>query len=181
MNWPLGAITALLHFLIRTSAKKESGVGERSMGQTLQSLDLFGFITFAPAVVMCLIAMEWGGTIYAWSSPQVLGQFCGSFIAFAVFLLGQYYKGDAAMIPLKILSQRVAYCGYLTVVLQLGGLYMLAYYSPVWFQVVKGATPLHSGVFILPTVISQIMSAGISGMLGTSNLEWTRIGLTRHS
>jgi hypothetical protein len=181
LNWPLGAITALLHFLIRTSAKKESGVGERSMGQTLQSLDLFGFITFAPAVVMCLIAMEWGGTIYAWSSPQVLGQFCGSFIAFAVFLLGQYYKGDAAMIPLKILSQKSRVLWILDCRTPTGGLVYVGIYSPVWFQVVKGATPLHSGVFILPTVISQIISAGISGMLGTSDLEWTRIGLTRHS
>ena len=125
--------------------------------------------------------MEWGRTTYVWSSPQVLGLFCGSFIAFADFLLGQYYKGDTAMIPLKILSQSLVYCGFLTVVLQLGDLYMLAYYSPVWFQVVKGASPLLSGVFILPTVISQIISAGISGMLGTSDLEWTRLGLTRHS
>jgi hypothetical protein len=85
------------------------------------------------------------------------------------------------MIPLKILSQRVVHCGFLVVVLQLGGLYVLVYYSPVWFHVVKGVTPLLSGVFILPTVISQIISAGISGMLGTSDLEWTRLGLTKHS
>jgi formate/nitrite transporter FocA (FNT family) len=115
---------------------------------------------------MCLIAMEWGGTTYAWSSPTILGLLCGSLVAFAIFLVIQYHKGNSAMVPLEILSQRVIYCGVLTVVFQLGGLYVLSYYTPVWFQVVKGATPLLSGLFILPTVISQIFGATVSGMLG---------------
>jgi hypothetical protein len=56
-------------------------------------------------------------------------------------------------------------------------LYVLAYYTPVWFQVVKGATPLHSGLYILPTVISQIISAAVSGMLGVqdSQADTTRV------
>jgi hypothetical protein len=129
-------------------------------------LDLLGFFTFALAVVICLIAIEWGGTTYPWSSLIILGLFCGSAVAFAVFMIGQYYKGDAAMIPLGILSKKVVYCGFLTVIFQLGGLYVLTYYTPVWFQVVKGASPLLSGIYILPTVISQIISAGVTGKLG---------------
>lgn len=86
---------------------------------------------------MCLIAMEWGGTTYAWSSPTILGLLCGSLVVFAIFLVVQYHKGNAAMVSLGILSRRVVYFGALTVVFQLGGLYVLAYYTPVWFQVVK--------------------------------------------
>lgn len=115
---------------------------------------------------MCLVAMEWGGATYAWSSPTILGLLCGSFVAFAISLVVQYHSGNAAMVPLRILSRRVVYCGVLTVVCQLGGLYVLSYYTPVWFQIVKGATPLLSGLYISPTVISQIISAGISGKLG---------------
>jgi hypothetical protein len=125
--------------------------------------------------------MEWGGTTYAWSSPTIHGLFCGSLVIFAIFLAVQYHKGDAAMVPLGILSRRVVYCGALTVIFQLGGLYVLTYYTPVWFQVVKGATPLHSGLYILPTVVSQIISAGISGKLGTWDSERTELWLTRHS
>jgi len=166
LNLPLGAITGLLQLLIHSPVKKESSAGRKSIQKTLQSLDLFGFITFAPAVIICLIAMEWGGTTYAWGSPTIIGLLCGSLVAFAIFLVIQYYRGNAAMVPLGILSQRVVYCGFLTVVFQLGGLSVLSYYTPVWFQVVKGVTPLHSGLFILPTVISQIICAGVSGMLG---------------
>jgi hypothetical protein len=166
LNLPSGAIAGLLQLLIHSPAGKDSSAGKKSIGKTLQSLDLFGFITFAPAVIMCLIAMEWGGITYAWGSPTIIGLLCGSLLAFAIFLAIQYYRGNAAMVPLGILSQRVVYCGFLTIVFQLGGLYVLSYYTPVWFQVVKGATPLFSGLFILPIVISQIISAGVSGMLG---------------
>jgi hypothetical protein len=162
----LGAITGLLVLLIRLPAKKISRTGKGNIWGILQQLDLLGFVTFAPAVILCLIATEWGGTTYSWSSATIIGLFCGSFIVFAAFMLGQYYKGDAAMIPFRIFSSRVVYCGFLTVLFQLGGLFVLAYYTPVWFQIVKGATPLLSGVYILPAVISQIISAGVSGILG---------------
>jgi len=166
INLPLGTITGLLQFLTRTPVKREAGDSNPSLRQALKRLDLVGFGTFAPAVVMCLIAMEWGGTIYSWTSPIILGLFYGSSVAFALFLVRQHLKGDAAMIPLGIISQRVVYCGFLTVFFQLGGLYVLAYYTPLWLQVVKGETPLLPGVFILPTVISQIIAAVISGILG---------------
>ncbi|OQU94427.1 hypothetical protein CLAIMM_00785 [Cladophialophora immunda] len=39
------------------------------------------------------------------------------------------------------------------------------YYMPEWFQVIKGASPLHSGVMTLPVVCSQIVAATISGLI----------------
>jgi hypothetical protein len=52
-----------------------------------------------------------------------------------------------------------------------GDLYVLAYFTLVWFQVVKGATPLDSGLYILPTVISQIIVAAVSGMLSVQDFQ----------
>ena len=46
------------------------------------------------------------------------------------------------------------------------GAYIInTYYLPEWFQVVKGATPLHSGVMTLPAVISQVVVMIVSGMI----------------
>jgi hypothetical protein len=48
---------------------------------------------------------------------------------------------------------------------QFGGMQLFAYYLPVWFQVIKGASPSMSGVYFLGTVGPQIVLAIISGAL----------------
>ncbi|MCJ1383359.1 hypothetical protein MMC17_006472 [Xylographa soralifera] len=42
---------------------------------------------------------------------------------------------------------------------------MLGYYLPIWFQAVKDASPTESGIMILATVVAQIFSAPIAGIL----------------
>lgn len=44
-----------------------------------------------------------------------------------------------------------------------------SYYLPIYFQGVKGATPTLSGVYLLPTLLSQLLSAIGSGVLGKCN------------
>jgi hypothetical protein len=166
LNLPLGVITGLFLFLTRIPDGKVDREDKITIWKSLQKFDLFGFATFATAVVLCLLALEWGGTTYSWSSAAVIGLFCGSFVIFGIFLVSQHYKRDAAMVPLNILSNQVVYFSCLTVVFQMGGLFVLAYYLPLWFQVVKGATPTFSGLFILPSILSQIAGAIISGSLG---------------
>ncbi|OQE20272.1 hypothetical protein PENFLA_c017G02459 [Penicillium flavigenum] len=39
------------------------------------------------------------------------------------------------------------------------------YYLPIWFQAIKFASPVHSGVMILPTAISSAVASLISGFL----------------
>ncbi|KAL9065886.1 MAG: hypothetical protein Q9161_007939 [Pseudevernia consocians] len=41
-------------------------------------LDLVGFSIFAPALIMLLLALQWGGTTFAWNSSQIIGLFCGA-------------------------------------------------------------------------------------------------------
>ncbi|KAJ9260816.1 hypothetical protein DTO195F2_4429 [Paecilomyces variotii] len=93
-----------------------------------EELDLIGFALFAPACVMFLLAMIWGGTTYPWKSSTIIGLFCG---AFATLLMG--------------------------------AVLLLSYYLPIWFQVVKNASPTMSGVMILPTAIAQILGAVLAG------------------
>lgn len=133
----------------------------------LTRLDLLGFALFAPACIMFLLAMTWGGTTYAWDSSRIIGLFCGSFGTGIVFIVWQIRRGDESMIPPKVIGNQLVLFGCLTGGFQQGALLMLSYYLPLWFQVVKGATPTMSGVMMLPTMISQASGAVVAGRIGT--------------
>lgn len=40
-----------------------------------------------------------------------------------------------------------------------------AFFLPIYFQSVKGATPLMSGVYTLPTVLGQLVFSVLSGLI----------------
>ncbi|KAJ4537461.1 hypothetical protein HRR83_002686 [Exophiala dermatitidis] len=126
-------------------------------------LDLIGFVLFATACVMALLALTWGGNTYRWDSATIIGLFCGAFGTTVVFAAWEVRRGDKAMMPPTVVRNRLVIFGCLTSWCQAGAMFTLTYYLPLWFQVIKNASPLMSGVMILPTAISQSAGAVAAG------------------
>ena len=143
----------------------------------LKKLDLVGFALFAPAAIQCLLALEWGGTKYAWGSSKIIGLFCGAFGTFVVFCVWDWYKGEEAMIPLSAARVRIVWSSCLVMFFFFGALMLTVYYLPIYFQAVKGVSPITSGVWLLPTILPQMLMATISGILGKQNPSLTLLGL----
>lgn len=129
-------------------------------------LDLIGFVIFAPAIIQLLLALEWGGNQYAWNSSTVIGLFCGAGATFLVFLGWEYHKGDEAMLPLSLFKTRAVWssCGY--AFFFFATMQLIVYYLPIYFQAVKGASPMMSGVDLLPSILSQLIAVLGSGAAG---------------
>ncbi|OAL38890.1 hypothetical protein AYO20_01641 [Fonsecaea nubica] len=162
---PSGLVICTLILLpIQEQIKKEP-VRANFKAIVTKELDLVGFVIFAPACVMLLLAMIWGGNQYRWDSSVIIGLFCGAAGTFAVFVAWEIFKGDKAMIPPAIVRNRLVVFGCLTSFLQIGALLSLSYYLPVWFQVVKDESPLMSGVMVLPTAIAQAIGGITAGKL----------------
>ncbi|KIW70229.1 hypothetical protein PV04_02520 [Phialophora macrospora] len=130
-----------------------------------EELDLIGFILFAPACIMFLLAMTWGGNEYRWDSSVIIGLFCGAFVTSLVFAAWECFRGEKAMIPPSIARNPLVMFGGCTSFLQVGALLLLSYYLPLWFQVVKDDSPVLSGVMVLPTAISQAIAGITAGKL----------------
>jgi MFS family permease len=160
-----GAFTAFIMAILPIPEQRKKTVTRSTLLPTLWKLDFLGFALFAPAVAMCLLALEFGGDKYPWNSSTIIGLFCGAFGLFCVFLIWEHHKGGAAMISLMMFRRRVVSLGCSTLFLQFGALLLLTYWLPIWFQVVKGEGSEMSGVMILPTLISQALSSIISGKL----------------
>ncbi len=70
------------------------------------------------------------------------------------------------MIPFSMLGKRILWSSSVTMSLWLGVLFCENYHLPIYFQAVKNATPIMSGVYILLTILSQILMAIVSGIAG---------------
>lgn len=168
INLPAGAVTIatlLLFFKPPAQQNPDQQTSLRLRDKILQ-LDLIGCGLFIPAIVMVLLALEWGGHEYPWNSPTVIGLFVGFGVVIIIFAIWEKHKGDEAMIPFSVLGQRSIFLSALFAFLILGSFIIPVYYLPEWFQVVKGASPMRSGVMMLPSVIAQSVGSILSGILG---------------
>jgi hypothetical protein len=131
----------------------------------LQKFDLIGFALFAPASVMFLIALEFGGTRYSWNSPTIINLFWGAGLTYALFIAWEHRVGEDAMIPGAILRDRIIACSCMISMLVFGMTMAFSYYIPIYFQSVQNKSAITSGVNMLPSVMFQIVAALVAGIL----------------
>ncbi|KAL3291979.1 MFS multidrug transporter [Colletotrichum asianum] len=129
-----------------------------------QYLDFLGFILCAGTAVLLLLALEIGGN-EEFSSPTVIGMFCGSAVSFVAFLTWNYRKGDDALIPRSMAGKRPVWCAASTNFTMVGSAMIQIYLLPLYFQAVQGSTPSQSGVNVLPSILSQLVAAFGGGIL----------------
>ncbi|KAE8146946.1 major facilitator superfamily [Aspergillus avenaceus] len=166
INLPAGAVTVitLLCFFHPPKASVLEGPGQ-TIWQRIAQVDLVGCGLFIPSIVMILLALQWGGGQYAWNSATVIGLFVGFAGAITVFIIWEVRQGDEAMIPFTLLRGCSVVLSIIFGFLILGSAVIPVYYLPEWFQVVKNADPMRSGVMVLPSVCTQISGAIASGAL----------------
>ncbi len=165
INLPIGAVVAALVIFIHVPEQVAKPPFRKSLGKSIHSLDLTGFVIFACATVQLLLALQWGGTKYAWNSATVIGLLCGAAGTLAVFTVWIIYKGDSALIPPSMVVERAVWSSGLVTLFLMSVLICNSFFFPIYFQSVRGQTPLMSGVYILPSVFSQLFAAVLSGFM----------------
>jgi hypothetical protein len=151
--------------------------------QRVKKLDLIGATIFMPSIIMLLLALQWGGNTYPWHSATIIGLFCGFGASIGVFVAWQLYMGDAAsqysqrrnqiglvanenplvVIPPQFFTRRTIISTCLASMFIFGSAFSVIYYIPEWFQVVKSASPLKSGVMNIALFVPQILGSIIAG------------------
>lgn len=162
INLPAGAVTVVTLLLFFHPPQNTGTQGV----PFLKQLDLIGCALFIPSVIMVMLALQWGGDEYSWNSATVVGLFVGFAVTMTIFICWECYMGDDAIVPIVLLWDRSTMLSLAFAFLFLGSFVIPVYYLPEWFQIVKSASPIRSGVMLLPSVCTQVFGSLVCGISG---------------
>jgi hypothetical protein len=131
INLPVGAIAiAAVFFFFKNPERKESKL---SLSEKIAQIDLLGAFFLIAAIVCLLLALQWGGITYSWKDSQVWGCILGFVLLICTFTGIQFWKGDKATLPPRImLKQRTVFtCAFFSAFLAMA-LYVHIYYLPFY-------------------------------------------------
>ncbi|KAI0148070.1 efflux pump [Hypoxylon sp. NC0597] len=165
VNLPVGAFTALVILLVRIPEQTPKQKAFVIFSRLHHYLDLIGFALFAPAVLQLLLALQYGGNQYPWRSSTIIGLFCGSGATFIVWLIWNRHKGDDALLPHSMIKQTVVWASGLFQAFMISAVYGATFFLPIYFQAINNVTAMLSGVYLLPTILPQLLMSGLSGVL----------------
>jgi MFS family permease len=163
INLPFGGLAVGVLVLVLHLPSKERE--QLTRWEQFQRLDPIGTVLFLPSVVCLLLALQWGGTTYAWSSwrPVLLLILAG--VLFIGFFALQIWKPDTATLPMRILKQRTVAASTLFAFTIQAAMTVVIYYIPIFFQALKGFSPTKSGVATIPIILSLVTGTILAGGL----------------
>ncbi|KAL8857059.1 MAG: hypothetical protein Q9178_006351 [Gyalolechia marmorata] len=170
INLPLGAVTVagIAVYFKSPKRQKQASIGFKARSK---QFDPVGTTLFIPAIVCLLLALQWGGSLYAWSNGRVIALFVICGVLLIAFITVQFIQGENATIPIRIVKQRsVAAASWYTFCLG-GSFFVLIYFVPIWFQAIKGVSATKSGIMVLPMILSLVLVSVISG-IGVTTLGY---------
>ncbi|KXL43763.1 hypothetical protein M433DRAFT_5374 [Acidomyces richmondensis BFW] len=87
---------------------------DRSKMEQFKRQDGIGFVLFTGGLILFIMGLSWGGTVYPWKSGHVIATIVVGFLALVIFVLWDAYghRGDP-LLPLHLFKTR----GYLAMVI----------------------------------------------------------------
>lgn len=169
INLPIGAITVLVVVFFFQPPQGASSSGATSADKTpreiLNEFDPLGTLVFMPAIVCLLLALQWGGTTYAWNSGRIIALFVVFGVLIAAFLFIQWRQQDNATVPPRVIKMRSVWSGALFAAATGAAFFSGIYFLPLWFQAVKGSSAVDSGIMNLPMLISVVLFSLVAGIV----------------
>ncbi|KAK3071685.1 hypothetical protein LTR53_008185 [Teratosphaeriaceae sp. CCFEE 6253] len=120
----------------------------------LKAIDWVGSWGIVGATLMLLFGLQYGGVTEPWGSATVICLIVFGIVTFALFAFYEYKYAKYPVMPMGLFSKRTN-MATLGVVFTHGFVFISgSYYLPLYFQAIRGASPIMSGVYLLPTALA---------------------------
>ncbi|KAF1959562.1 MFS general substrate transporter [Byssothecium circinans] len=172
INLPFGALAAAAFFWAFDPPRAARPVNATRREKLLQ-MDVPGVVLLSGMVVCFTLAMRWAGVEYGWRSSEVIGTLVGTGVLGIAFAADQWYQGERALLLTSFLKNRTLLVGAVFEFFISGSFYVALFYLPIYFQSVRGASAIASGVRLVPLVLgltlTQIVLGGVITVTGIFN------------
>jgi predicted MFS family arabinose efflux permease len=131
----------------------------------LMAVDWFGTVSILAVSILLLLGLNFGGATFPWDSAQVICLIVFGALMIAFFLFSEKRLAKYPLMPLgvfKTLSNNA------TILVALGHSMVnigVEYYLPLFFQSVRQASPLRSGILLLPLTVTAAATDIAAGIL----------------
>ncbi len=165
INLPCGAVVfvllAVFLHIPPEMLKRESTTWREKVAR----MDPVGTFFFLPCIICLLLALQWGGVTYSWANARVIVLLVLAGVLFVIFVVVQWWKGDNATVPGRIYVNRSIIAGSWFSFCNGGAMQTLFYFLPIWFQAIKHASAVKSGIMSLPFVLGLVIMGISAGIL----------------
>ena len=163
INLPIGALAvAIIVIVLKLPSPKNA---DMSLFQQFNRLDPIGNLFFLPSLVCLLLALQWGGSTYAWNDGRIIALL----VLFVIFIIAwicvQLWKKEIATVPPHIVAQRSIAAGIWYSFVVGSAMLTLVYFVPIWFQAIQGVSAFESGIRTLPMILALVVGAISSGIV----------------
>ena len=154
INLPLG----FLAFAVTTRFLK------LAIRRTKHRIDFVGAAMMIVGVSAILLGTSWGGSEYAWDSPEIIGLFAGGGVLLVVFVMWESRAAEP-ILPLTLFKDPTfRVCAVLGMLVAMG-LFGVVAFIPVFLQVAEGVSATESGLRTTPMMVGIVTMSIISGQL----------------
>lgn len=141
-----------------------SNMPKVNLWETIRRIDFLGLFSGTVFIILVLIAISQGGHPGTpWDSPLVIAMLTVGGV-FGILFLFVEWRATLPMMPLDMF-RRPSVAAMLAQSFLFGGSYFAyLYYLPLYFQNVKGLSPLMSAVLFLSLVVPQSAASVVAGL-----------------
>ncbi|KAJ3287234.1 hypothetical protein HDU79_005857 [Rhizoclosmatium sp. JEL0117] len=165
INLPIGLLTVIaVVVFLPFPPNTQSGKRMEALGK----IDWLGTFLLVTCVCCILIPIQNGGSLYAWNSATVISLFTVGFVLAAVLVYVEVYIAKYPLLPPALFKTQYTLATFIVSFCDGGSFFILAFYLPLWFQIVLGSSATNAGIHIIPYMVGTIISSVGFGAVTTA-------------
>ncbi|KAA8901893.1 hypothetical protein TRICI_005971 [Trichomonascus ciferrii] len=160
LNLPIGGVALVaMTFILKIKRTKTAFFAG------IRRIDFVGIVLSTAATCLLLLALDWGGTKYAWGSKIVICFLVFSGVLFAAFLVYEALVSKEPLMPLMLFTGRTKAFSLFATFFHSISLMGVVYYLPFLFQSVYSQTPIMASVYVLPEAVIMGLTSALGGIV----------------
>jgi MFS family permease len=160
INLPICGMTFLLLLLFLDVHNPRTKLGEG-----IRAVDWLGTLSILAVTLLLLFGLDFGGSTFPWDSPKVICLIVFGTLMIGFFLFSQQRLAKYPLMPLAVFRNWSNNATFLVAFSHGMVLIGIEYYMPLYFQSVRQASPLRSGLLLLPLIVMQAVVEIMAGVL----------------